>query len=196
MPDISSRIAAARHLFMQGMMDASAAAPKAPDEAARPTGFSSLRLGNAPVPGHVPNAPANPSGSGIAVRPSVCAPTPPRPERMTLPAGASQTSPIATYLHTVRCARKFWQAREVESSVARPALESTRADEILPALPPGLADAMRANRLRTPEPVRLADLVRGQLPKRVPHFQQSHPLPQKNELHPADLYHRLVASRG
>ncbi|NIJ67795.1 hypothetical protein [Xanthomonas sp. 60] len=196
MPVISSPIATARHLFMEGMLQPLVAGTKASGEAARATGFSSLKLGNAPRPGRVPSGPASPSGSGIAARPSVCAPTPPQPERMTLPAGASQTSPIATYLHTVRCARKFWQAREVESTVARPALESTRADEILPALPTGLADAMRANRLRTPEPARLGDLVRGQLPKRVPHFQQSYPLPQKNELHPAGLYHRLVASRG
>lgn len=184
MPDISSRIAAARHLFMQGMVQPSAAGPKAPDATARPTRFSSLRLANTVGPGHVPNAPASPSGSGIAARPSVCAPTPPQPERMTLPAGASQTSPIATYLHTVRCARKFWQAKEVESTVVRPALGLTRPGRALPGLPAGLADADHATRLRAPEPAHLDDV------------QHAPPLPQKNELHPAGLYHRLVASKG
>ena len=118
------------------------------------------------------------------------------PERVTLRTFTPRLDEVDTYLRSVRCTRKFWQAKEVEATVARPALKSARPDGDLPALSPGLADAMRANRLRAPEPARLEDLLRGQLPKYMLNFQQSHPTPRKSELHPTGMFHRYLASKG
>lgn len=148
-----------------------------------------------PAPGAVPTDP-QPSGgtSGNAcVRP---APATSFIEPLAVRSKVKPLDHIGTYLHSVRGARKVWHAREIEAAVARPEAPLKPLDEALPALPAGLADAMRAKRLQVPERARLEDLLRGHLPKRVPHFQKSHPSPLARELQPTGMYLPYMASRA